>query len=198
MSFGPEDDVLENENAPRRRGPLVVGILVLVVAAVIPTAVHRHRASVLRHDRAAYQQLLNLSAAGEASIEQAVSQTRDVTQYAEPLLNSPQTTAQARATLYRQVRSAQDVSRSTIDAQLRLLSTDRTTSSAHRLRAARQATINYLGAWSAVFGPAGGVETSDDLDTRRDTALTALRAAAPDATLAALSDTVLGATQTVQ
>ena len=79
-----------------------------------------------------------------------------------------------------------------------MLSTDPTTKGSRRLRAARQATISYLGAWSAMFGPAGGVETTDEVDARREAALMALQAAAPDPTLAAQADTVLGGTSSVQ
>ncbi len=208
MSFGPDDDflahdalgpdVLEHEGGPRRRGLLAFGALVLVGAAVVPTVVHRHEQSVRKHNRAAYEQLLNLSAAGEASVEQAVSQARDVNNYAEPLLNSAMTTSATRQTLYLQVKSAQNVGRTTIDAQLQALSDDPTTSHSHRLQAARQATIDYLSAWSAMFGPASGTQTTDNLDARRSAALSALQAAAPDATLAEAAGVVLGSTQPVQ
>ena len=187
-------DALGHEPAPRRRGLAIVGVAVLVAAGVIPVVVHHHQQDVLRHDRAAYQQLLSLSADGEAAVEEAVSQTRDVSQYAEPLLNSPLTSATTRATLYRQVRAAQDASRTAIDAQRQRLADDKATGS-HRLKAARTATLAYLDGWSAMFAPPtsdGFAQSTDYLAARHSAALTALQAAAPDSTLAAEASSVLG------
>ncbi|BEP13722.1 hypothetical protein acdb102_20330 [Acidothermaceae bacterium B102] len=189
-------DALGHEPAPRRRGLAVVGLAALVAAGVTPVIVHHHQQDVLRHDRAAYEQLVSLSADGEAAVEEAVSQTRDVSQYAEPLLNSQLTSATTRTTLYRQVKAAQDASRAAIVAQRQRLADDKTTQS-HRLKAARSATLAYLDGWSAMFSPPAGsgfAESTDDLAARHRAALLALQAAAPDQTLAAEAGDALGTT----
>ena len=186
-------DALGHEPAPRRR-LAVVGLAALGAAGVVPVVVHHHQQDVLRHDRAAYQQLLSLSADGEAAVEEGVSQTRDVSQYAEPLLNSQLTSATTRTTLYQQVKSAQDASRAAIDAQRQRLAADKATSS-HRLKAARTATLAYLDGWSAMFSPPAGsgfAESTGDLAARHRAALLALQAAAPDQTLAAEAGDALG------
>jgi hypothetical protein len=194
-----ELEALEYGGEPRRLPKrtltalaLVVGGISLVVTVVVP----HERAVQQRHELASYDQLLTLSAAGEASVERAVSQTRDVVQYAEPLLNSPQTTPATRTTLYNLMITTARQGQTGIDLERQRLQS-KSLSHGGSLRTAQEATIAYLTGWSAVFADAGGdgavlPASSDDLTARRVAARTALEAAAPDPTRAAQAGIVLG------
>jgi hypothetical protein len=193
----PAPDALEygDEPRPARRwllGTVALGVVVasLLVAVVIP----HQRAVQQRRDRVSYDRLLSLTAAGEASVEQAVSHTRDVVQYAEPLLNSPLTSQAVRSELYRQISSAALQSRAGIEAERQRLADDRVIGRAPRLRAARAATLTYLADWSALFGQAGGAASGPggDSNAERLAARAALVNAAPDAVRAARADSVMG------
>jgi hypothetical protein len=189
-----DSDTIEYGREPRTALRYVA--LAVAAAAVLASlgsmVVSHHRAAEQRQARVSYDRLLTLAAAGQASVERAISQTRDVTQYAEPLLNSSLTAPAERDTLFRQVTTAQAKSRSDIDVERELLAS---TPASGRLRPARDATLAYLSGWSAMFAPAGagGSATSqDDLVARQRAALAALQRAAPDPARAAEADTVLG------
>jgi hypothetical protein len=193
----PAPDALEygDEPRPARRWLLRTVALGVVVASLLVAVVIPHqRATQQRRDRAAYDRLLSLTAAGEASVEQAVSHTRDVVQYAEPLLNSPLTSQAVRSDLYRQISSAALQSRAGIEAERQRLAEDRVTGRAPRLRAARAATLAYLADWSALFGQAGGAAggPSGDSNAERLAARAALVDAAPDAVRASRAGIVMG------
>ncbi len=197
VSQAPEDSLGHEAPPPRPglvRALVGAGVLAVVASLVVTVVLPQRRATEQRHQRAAYDQLLALSADGEASIERAVSGTHDVVQYAEPLLNSAQTTPETRADLFRQINEAARRSRATIDAERARLTADKTTRSG-RLKVAREATLTYLTSWSALFGHAdggGAVAPNDDLHAQQQAARAALLAAAPDAVRAAKAAVVLG------
>src|SRR5450432_3455035 len=163
-------DTLEHGGEPHptlRRAAYAVGVLVVVafVAVSILRSVDQRKA------RASFDRLLTLSAAGQASVEQAQSQARDTAQYAEPLLNSSITSEAVRNRLYVAVSASARQAQSDIDAQLQRLEADPTGRSG-RLRAARDATLAYLSSWSALFARAAGasntpVGSQGDLDARQ-------------------------------
>jgi hypothetical protein len=188
-------DTLENGADPRpavRRTAAALGLVVIV--AVV--AVSIYRSAEQRRERVSFDRLLTLSAAGEASVERAQSEARDVAQYAEPLLTSSLTPKAARDTLYVTLSASARQGHTDIDAQLRLLTMDPTGRSG-RLRTAREATIAYLSDWSALFARAGGAAdapagSQNDLIALHRAARAALEKAAPDAKRAARASTVLG------
>jgi hypothetical protein len=191
----PETIERDSEDHPVRKWAFMGLALVVVAASVfVSVVVPKQRADQLRRERASYDQLLVLSANAEASIERAVSKTRDVAQYAEPLLNSSLTSPATRATLYQQVRAAAAASRADIEAERQSLAAAPTP---RRLRVARAATLEYLQQWSLLFAraangsyPAAG--STDDLQAQHQAALDALQQAAPDPERAALASTVFG------
>lgn len=187
------------EPHPRRRAALIAaGAVAVVVSLLLTMALPAYRTAQLHHRQAAYAQLLTLSAAGESSVERAVSQTRDVSQYAEPLLNSSMTSLATREELYSQVRTAARGGRMDIDAVSSQLAAFRVSG---RLKTARDATLAYLNDWAAVFAQASGdttvsAESDADLHIVQTRARVALAAAAPDDELAAQARGVLGSTDT--
>lgn len=192
-----ELDALEHgdERKPWLGRALAVVAIVVVTASVTVSIVVPYEKSVeRRHNEASYDQLLSLSAAGEAAVERAVSHTRDVVQYAEPLLNSSMTAPAVRTTLFAQISTAAQESSAWIDEERDRLAADSATKSG-RLKVARAATLAYLSDWSALFaqaGGGGGSLPSDELSTERVAAQTALVAAAPDPVRAAKAGNVLG------
>jgi hypothetical protein len=157
-------------------------------------SVSLYRSAQREHQRAAYDKLITLSAAGEQAVASAVSRTRDVVQYAEPLLHASQTTPETRTTLLKQVADAAEQSRAGIEAQRARVAS---ASAPGKLRVARDATEKYLDDWAAVFGnAAGGGEplerVENDLLQEQNAARDALVAAAPDKSRAAQADGVLG------
>lgn len=194
-------DALEygKEPRPRRRAAFVgVGATAVVVSLVVTVALPAYRSAQLHHRQAAYSKLLTLSAAGESSVERAVSQTRDVSQYAEPLLNSSMTSPATRNELYLQVRAAARKGRLDIDSVSAQLAAFH---AGGQLKTARDATLAYLSDWSAVFAQASGdnavaAESDADLHVVQQQARAALAAAAPDEELAAEGRGVLGSTET--
>jgi hypothetical protein len=192
-----ELDALEHgaEPHPLRRRVLVGAGVLAVAASLVGSVVLPYEKSVQRrHAQASYDQLLALSAAGEASVERAVSHTRDVVQYAEPLLNSSLTPPAVRTTLFAQIATAAQQSSAGINAERDRLAADRATR-AGNLKAARAATLAYLSDWSALFaqaGGGGGALPADELGNERRAAQVALVAAAPDAGRAAQAGAVLG------
>jgi hypothetical protein len=205
MSFRspePDDDgadSLEFGTEPRRsrRRALAAAAVVVVAASLtVSVIVPAHRAAEQRRARTSYDRLLTLSAAGEASVERAVSQERDVAQYAEPLLNSSLTGPQTRQTLYALLDTTAREARSDIDTQLQVMTTDPVIRAA-RLKAARQATLAYFAGWSSVFASAAGASgaadgSNDNVLAQQDAARTALEAAAPDRARAAQAGLILG------
>ncbi len=191
----PETMAHEAEDHPgRRRGLIGLALVAIAASLFVSIVVPKQRAAEQRHERASYDRLLSLSAQGEASIERAVSQTRDVAQYAEPLLNSSLTSPATRTMLYQQVRAAAAASRNDIEAERQTLAA---APASGKLRVARDATLAYLNEWSALFqraasgsGPAEG--TTEDLQVRRLAAQDALERAAPDREREALAGRVLG------
>jgi hypothetical protein len=197
IDITPGPDALEHGNDPRpvRRWALRTVALGVIVASVVVAVVIPHQRDVQqRRDRASYDRLLSLSAAGEASVEQAVSHTRDVVQYAEPLLNSPLTAPAVRSDLFRQIDIAARQSQAGIEAERQRLADDGVTSRARRLRVARAATLTYLAGWSALFAQAAGGATQPggDSNAERLAARAALVNAAPDPERAALAARLLG------
>lgn len=188
-------DTLEHGGEPHpilRRAAYAVGVLVVVAFVAVSIV----RSSEQRRARASFDRLLTLSAAGQASVEQAQSQARDTAQYAEPLLNSSITSAAVRNRLYVEVSASARQAQSDIDAQLQRLEADPTGRSG-RLRPARDATLAYLSSWSALFARAAGasnspVDSQEDLDARQFAARAALENAAPDPARAAKARTVFG------
>jgi len=197
-------DTLEIGREPRRISPwlrrsvyaLALAVVVALVLGSIQRSAHR------RDERASFDRMLTLSAAAQAAVERAVSQERDTAQYAEPLLNSSLTSAGVRDNLYVTVSASAKQAQSDIDAELQQLQADRTGRSG-RLRAAKEATIAYLSAWSALFASAAGTSSgaagssdgpANDPDTARLAAQTALEKAAPDQVRAAKAGTVFGTT----
>ena len=192
-----ELDALEygDERRPWLGRALAVVAIVAVTASVTVSIVVPYEKSVeRRHNQQSYDQLLSLSAAGEAAVERAESHTRDVVQFAEPLLNSSMTAPAVRTQLFEQINTAAKESSSWIDEERDRLAADSATRSG-RLKVARAATLAYLSDWSALFAQAGGGGGSlptDELSTERVTAQMALVAAAPDPQRAAEAGTVLG------
>jgi hypothetical protein len=153
-----------------------------------------YRSAQREHQRDAYDKLIALSVAGEEAVASAVSRTRDVVQYAEPLLNASQTTPETRATLLKQVSDTAEQSRAGIEAQRARLAS---ASAPGKLRVARDATEKYLADWAAVFDNAAGggqplERVQNDLLIEQNAARDALRAAAPDKDRAAKADGALG------
>ncbi|HTC70608.1 MAG TPA: hypothetical protein VK662_13650 [Acidothermaceae bacterium] len=197
-------DTLEIGREPRRPSrwlrPAVYVVALAVVVALVLVSIQR--SANRRHERASFDRMLTLSAAAQAAVERAVSQERDVAQYAEPLLNSSLTSAGVRDNLYVTVSASAKQSQSDIDSQLQQLKADPTGRSG-RLRAAKDATIAYLSDWSALFASAAGsssgasgsnVNPANDPDTARLAAQTALEKAAPDQVRAAKASAVFGTT----
>jgi hypothetical protein len=192
-----ELDALEHGGEPhpfRRRILVAAGVVAVAVSLVVSVLLPYQKSVDRRHTQASYDQLLVLSAAGEASVEQAVSHTRDVVQFAEPLLNSSLTSRAVRTTLFAQIAAAAQQSSAGINAERDRLAADRATRGGN-LKAARAATLAYLSDWAALFAQAGGGSgalPTDELGNERRTAQTALVAAAPDAARAAKASSVLG------
>jgi hypothetical protein len=192
-------DTLEIGREPRRQSPwlrfAVYALSFAVVAALVLVSIERsaHR----RDERSSFDRMLTLSAAAQAAVERAVSQERDAAQYAEPLLNSSLTSAAVRDNLYVTVSASAKQAQSDIDTELQQLRADPTGRSG-RLRAAKDATIAYLADWSALFASAAGTGSqaavSQDPDTARLAAQTALEKAAPDQVRATKASTVFGTT----
>jgi hypothetical protein len=192
-------ETLEIGREPRRHSPWLRRAAYAVSLAVVVALVlgSLQRSADRRHERASFDRLLTLSAAAQAAVERAVSQERDTAQYAEPLLNSSLTPAATRSTLYVTVSASAQRAQSDIDAQLQQLQANPTGRSG-RLRAAKDATIAYLSAWSALFASADGTGSqaagTEDPDAARLAAQTALEKAAPDQVRAAKASTVFGTT----
>ena len=192
LDQAPLDELAWDE--PRSRTPrwAAVAVALIVLASAAGTSVYR--SAQREHQRAAYDKLIALSAAGEQAVASAVSQTRDVVQYAEPLLNAAQTTTATRTQLLQEVSAAAERSRSGIEAQRARLAA---APAPGKLRVARDAAEKYLADWAAVFGNASGhgaplERVENDLLLEQNAARDALRAAAPDKGRAAKADTVLG------
>ncbi|MDX6242369.1 MAG: hypothetical protein QOE76_92 [Frankiales bacterium] len=192
-----ELDALEHGAEPhqgRRRALLTAAVLAAAGSLVVSVVLPHERSVQRRHAQASYDRLLALSAAGEAAVEQAVSHTRDVVQYAEPLLNSSLTSPAVRSTLFAEIAAAAQQSSSAINAERDRLAADRATR-AGNLKAARAATLAYLSDWSALFaqaGGGGGALPTDELGNERRAAQVALVAAAPDPVRASKAGNVLG------
>lgn len=192
LDAAPPDELAHDEPSSRRARWATVALALAVLASAAGASVYR---SVQReHQRVAYDNLIALSTAGEQAVANAVSQTRDVVQYAEPLLNSAQTTPATRTALLHRVAGAAQRSRAGIEAQRARLAT---APAPGKLRLARDATERYLADWAAVFENAGGggaplERVQNDLLLEQDAAREALRAAAPDKGRAAQADTALG------
>jgi hypothetical protein len=195
MSFA---DTLEHGGEPHpalpalRRAAYALGVIVVAVLV----AVSLLRSVDRREQRASFDKMLILSAGAQAAVEQAVSQERDTAQVAEPLLNSSLTTQAVRARLYVAVSASALQAQRDVDAQVQRIQADRTGRSG-RLRAARDATLAYLSAWSALFASADGSSNAPaasqaDLDAQQLAARTALEKAAPDPARAAKAHTVFG------
>lgn len=188
-------DTLENGGEPRpwlRRAGYALS-LVAVAAVVI---VSLQRSAQRRDDRASFDRMLTLSAAGQAAVERAVSQERDTAQYAEPLLNSSQTASAVRQQLYVTVSASARQAQSDIDTELQRVQADPTGRSG-RLRVARDAMLTYLSDWSDLFARAAGASgqyagSQQDLDAVRLAAQDALEKAAPDRVRAAKASVVFG------
>jgi hypothetical protein len=191
------DELRSPEDRPGRdRSRLARWVASAAAVVVLATAagVSLYRSAEREHQRDAYDKLIALSADGEAAVASAVSQTRDVVQYAEPLLNSAQTNADTRTALLREVRSAAARSRTTIEVQRRRVAAADAPGS---LGVARAATEKYLADWASVFAGASGQASppdgvENDLMAEQDAARQALRDAAPDKHRAAQADGVLG------
>jgi hypothetical protein len=189
---GEPDEVGNDERQPRAFRWLGVVAALLVVG--IAAGVSLYDSAQREHRRAAYDRVVALSAAGEQAVASAVSQTRDVVQYAEPLLNSAQTTPTTRTTLLQQISDAAQRGRVGIEAQRALLAA---APAPGKLQVARDAAEKYLADWAAVFGTASGEgaplgSAQADFLQEQTAARDALRAAAPDKHRAAEADTVLG------
>lgn len=188
----PVDEL--RRDGPRSGAARWVSLSVAVVLVLSAVGVSLYRSAQRQHQRVAYDKLIALSAAGEQAVASAVSRTRDVVQYAEPLLNASQTTPATRTTLLKQVADAAEQSRAGIEAQRAKLAS---ASAPGKLRLARDATEKYLTDWAAVFSNAAGngeplQRVENDLLQEQNAARDALRAAAPDKDRAAQADGVLG------
>ena len=192
------EDTVGRDAAPRpglRRALIGAAVLAVAASVTVSVIIPDRRQAEQKRNAASYDRLLKISAAGEVSIQDAVSRTRDVVQYAEPLLNSAQTTPAMRASLLVQVAAAARQSGSGIDVQVRNL---KAAPASGRLKAAQQATLAYLSAWAAIFDNAAGqgadlTGADGTLVSQHQAALTALVAAAPDQQRADQADAALGA-----
>jgi hypothetical protein len=186
-------DTLENGGEPNpvvRR--LVAALVVVVLAAAVVVTVYR--SSERRHERADFDRLLVLAAAGQASVERAQSQARDIAQYAEPFLNSPTTPPAVRESLFVTVSTSASQGRTDIEAQRQLIAAAATGHSG-RLRAAKNAMLSYLSSWSSLYASAAGTAGSqapDDIAAQQAAARLALVKAAPDHERALKANSVLG------
>lgn len=192
LDAAPPDELVHDEPRSRAAWWATLAVALVVLASAAGTSVYR--SAQRQHQRAAYDKLIALSTAGEQAVASAVSQTRDVVQYAEPLLNQAQTTPETRTALLRQVAVAAQRSRAGIEEQRARLAA---ASAPGKLRPARDAAEKYLADWAAVFGNASGEgapleRVENDLLLEQNAARDALRAAAPDKDRAAQADTALG------
>jgi type II secretory pathway pseudopilin PulG len=188
-------DTLENGSEPNPRVRWLVGALVVVVlaAAVVVTL---YRSAQRRQERADFDRLLVLAAAGQASVERAQSQARDVAQYAEPFLNSPTTPNAVRESLYVTVSTSARQGQTDIESQRQRVAAAATGNSG-RLRTAKNAMLAYLSSWSSVYASASGATQSqapDDIAQELRAARLALVKAAPDRKRVLKANAVLGTT----
>lgn len=188
----PADELVHDEPRSNVGRWVALSVAVLVMLSVV--GVSLNRSAQREHQRLAYDKLIALSTAGQQAVDSAVSQTRDVVQYAEPLLNTAQTSPATRTELLQQVSLAAQKSQDVIEAQrARLAAAD----APGKLRAARDAAEKYLADWASVFSSAGGDgqpldNVQSDLAQEQNAARAALRAAAPDKSRADEADSALG------